>query len=102
MVVYEFHSLLSNFEISAPNDKSQLILILQPCLEQSNAHLTVATDCAVYISARSKRKVGDLGKLKATELHLIVTQKLLREFTGLSTRNVDRGVCVTELHAINR
>ena len=77
-------------------------MILQPCLERSNAHLTVATDFTVSISARSKRKDGDLGKRRGTELHLIAAQKFLSVVTGLSARNVDRGVCVTKLHAIDR
>ena len=38
----------------------------------------------------------------ATELHLSATQKFLLEVTGLSARNVDHGVCVTKLRAIDR
>ena len=57
-----------NFEISAPNETSQFISILQPCLERSNAHLTVVTDCTVSITARSKRKDGDLWKRRGDRI----------------------------------
>ena len=77
-------------------------MFLQSCLERYNAHLTVATDFTVSISARSKRKGGDLGKRRATEVHFFAAQKFLSEVTELSVRNVDRGVCVTKLHAIDR
>ena len=36
-----------------------------------------------------------------TAVHLIAAQKFLTEITGLSARNVDRGVCETKLHAID-
>jgi hypothetical protein len=94
--------LLFNFEISTPNDKSQFILILLQWLERINSHLILTTDCTVSINARIKRKVADLGKRRATDLHLIAAQKFLSEVTGLSARNVDHGVCVTKLHAIDR
>jgi hypothetical protein len=77
-------------------------LIVQSCLERYNAHLIVATDFTVSISAHSKRKNGDLGKRRATEVHLIAVQKFLSEVAGLSARNVDHGVCVTKFHAIDR
>jgi hypothetical protein len=99
--VYEFHHLLFSFEISTPNDTSQLILILQPCLERSSAHLNVATDCTVSISAGNKTKFGEIRKRRVTEIHLIAAQKFLSEVTGLSARNVDHGVFVTKLHAID-
>jgi hypothetical protein len=94
--------LLFSFEISAPNDTSQFILILQPYLERSNARVTVATDCTVSLSARSKKYDGGLGKRRAIEVHLIAAEKFLSEVTGLSARNVDHGVCVTKLHSIDR
>ena len=97
-----FTIFLLNFELSAPNNTSQFILTLQLCLERSNAHWTVATDCTVYISARSKSKDGDLGKRRASEVHLIAAQKFLSDVTGLSARNVDHGVCVIKLHVIDR
>ena len=37
----------------------------------------------------------------ATEVHLNPAQKFLPEITGLSARNVDHGVCVTKLHALD-
>jgi len=69
--------------------------------ERSKAHVTVATDCTVSVKARSKSKDGDLLKRRATELHLIAAQKFLSKVTELSARNVDHGVCVTILHAID-
>ena len=54
------------------------------------------------MNARSYNKDANLGKLKATELHLNAAQNVLSEFTGLSSRNVDHGVCVTKLHATDR
>ena len=62
------------FKISSPNETSQFILILQPCLERSSAHLTVVTDCTVSISARSRNKDGDVGKRRATEIHIIAAE----------------------------
>jgi hypothetical protein len=70
--------------------------------ERSNAQLSVATDCTVYFSARIKCKDADLGKRRATEVHKFATEKFLSEITGLSARNVDHGVCVTKLRAIDR
>jgi len=64
--------------------KRLFILIVQSCLERSNAHLTVATDFSVYISARSKRKDGSLGKRRDTEVHFFAAQKFLSDVTGLS------------------
>jgi hypothetical protein len=69
--------------------------------ERPNAHWIVATDCIVTFSARSKSKDADLGKRGASEVHLIAAQKFLSEITGLSARNVDHGVCVTKLRAID-
>jgi len=37
----------------------------------------------------------------ATKINLIASQKFLSEVTGLSAGNVDFGVCVTKLHAID-
>ena len=68
--------------------------------EWSKAHLTVATDCNLPINARNNSKNADLGKRRATELHLNAAQKFLSKVTGLSAWNVDHGVCVTKLHAM--
>jgi hypothetical protein len=70
--------------------------------ELSDVHLTVATHCTVFFSARSDIKLEDLGKLTGTELHLSAIQKFLSQVSGLSARNVDLGVCVTKLRAIDR
>jgi len=71
-------------------------------IELSNAYLTVATDCTVSISTCSNSKETDLRKREATDLHVSAAQKFLFEVTGLSARNVDRVVCVTKYHAIDR
>ena len=78
--------------------------MLWPCVmplyaERSNAHLIVTTDCTVSINLRNKSKDAELGKQWTKEIHLIAAQKFLSEVIGLSARNVDRGVCVTKLHA---
>jgi hypothetical protein len=70
-------------------------------IEQSNAHLIVATDCAASFSARINIKDADLWKRRAAEVPLSAAQKFLSEVTGLSARNLDRDVCVTKLHAID-
>jgi len=69
--------------------------------DQSNAHVTVATDCTVSCNARSNCKDADLGKRRATKEHGSAAQKFLSEVTGLSARNAYYGVCVTKLHAID-
>ena len=69
--------------------------------ERSNAQLTVATDCTISFSARSTNKDADLGKPRSTKIHLIAAQKFLSDVNGLSARNVDHGVCVTILRAID-
>ena len=69
---------------------------------RSKVHLTVATDCTVFIIARSYSKDADLGKRRAAELHLRACQKFLSKVTELSARNLDHGVCVTQLHRIDR
>jgi hypothetical protein len=69
-------------------------------IERSNALLAVATDCTVYINARNNSKFTDLGKRRATELLLNAAQKFLFEVTRLSAGNVDHGVCVKKLHAM--
>ena len=56
----------------------------------------------VCFSARSNCKDADLWKLRATEIHLSAAQKFLSDVTGLCTRNVDHGVCVTKLRSIER
>jgi len=71
-------------------------------IERPNALLAVATDCTVSINARNNSKDTDLGKRRATELHLSTAQKFLSEITRLSAGNVDHGVCVTKLHGIDR
>jgi len=48
--------MLFSFQISTPNDRRHFICILQPFLELSNAHVTVATCCTASITARSMRK----------------------------------------------
>jgi hypothetical protein len=68
--------------------------------ERCNAHLTVSTDCTLSFSTHSNNIDSDLGKRRATEVHLRATQKFLLEITELSARNVDHGVCVTKLRAI--
>ena len=70
--------------------------------ERSTAHLTDATDCTFSINDRSRNKGADLGKRRATEVHLIAAQKFLLDVTGLSARNMDHGVCATKLRAIDR
>jgi len=50
--------------------------------------------------ALAVRENADLGKRRATEIHLNAAQKFLSEVNGLCARNVDHGVCVTKLHAI--
>jgi len=40
------------------------------CTGRSKAHLTVATDCTVFIIARSNSKDADILKRRVTELHL--------------------------------
>jgi len=92
LVIDEFRKLIFLFNISAPTGTTQSILILSPCLTilytgRSKVRLIVATDCTV---------------LRATELHSSAAQKFLSEVTVLSARNVDRGACVTKLHAFDR
>ena len=92
-MLMNFYDLLFSFEISAPNDKIQLILILHQCLERCNANLTVATDYTVSISVRNKRKDGDLGKRSATEINLIAVQKFLTDVTTICTKYLPRCLC---------
>ena len=101
MQIDEFHNLINPFEISSPNDTMQFILILLPRLmtlytERSSAHLTVATHYTVSFSACSNSKLADLEKRGGTEIYLIAAETFLSVVTGLSTRNVDHGVCVTK------
>ena len=54
------------------------------------------------VNARRNSKDADLRKRRATEIHLIAAQKFLSEVAGLSGLNLDNGVCVTKLHAIDK
>jgi hypothetical protein len=79
----------------------QFILIPLPRLmnlyaERSSAHLTVATHCTVSFSACSNNKLADLEKRGGTEIYLIAAETFLSVLAGLTTRNVDHGVCVTK------
>jgi hypothetical protein len=55
--------------------------------------LIVASDCTISISARSKSKDKELGKIRGTEVHSNAAEKFLFEITRLSERNVDHVVC---------
>jgi len=69
--------------------------------ERSDAYLTVATHCTLSLSARSNSKYTILRKLRGPEVHLSAAQKFLSEITGLCARNIDHGVCVIKLRAID-
>jgi hypothetical protein len=74
LVTNEFHNLIFLFDTSALTDTRQLILFLQACLmalctERSNVRLIVATDCIISISAHSKNKDAEMGKIRGTEVH---------------------------------
>jgi hypothetical protein len=70
--------------------------------ERSNASVIDVTHFTVFFTASSNGKDTSLWKRKGTEIHLSAPQKFLSEVTGLSARNVDRGVCMTKLLAFDR
>jgi hypothetical protein len=76
-------------------------LFNDPVYRAIQSTLTVATDCTISFCARSNSKVADLRKRGATEVHFIAAQKFLLEVSGLSSGNVDNGVCVTRWRAVD-
>jgi len=57
--------------------------------ELSDARLTVATDCIISFSARSKSKFTDVGNLRGTEIHSIAAQQFPCGGHWTVARNVD-------------
>jgi hypothetical protein len=97
-----YSCLKSRLQISQAIFIDPIACLMTLYTERWKAHLIVATDCSVSIIACSMSKDANFGKCWATELHSIAAQKFLSEFTGLSARNVDHGVCVIKLHAFGR
>jgi hypothetical protein len=100
LLIDEFHNSIFMFDISAPNEIRQFGLIQSPFLisllsERSNENLILPSDSTITISARSKNKDADLGKIRGTEIHSNAPEKFLYEFTRLSERNMDHAVCST-------